>query len=938
MALPACRRKRESPLCLVVLLAALSVLQSHARSPTAGRWQSEVSAGGLLSDARSAGGARTVALQQLLAADGEDAQAGESQQQERKLMRRAGSKASGSDPLKLADDRDADIESPWLSKNTKLADDRDDAMDSMWLSKNSSEQTAAADGAANGTASSSNASSNGSSDASSSSASSNASGSNASSAASSNASSNATNASTISAAAEDDSPCIDLRSRKQAPSVDFTECLVTNCVDAPPDTVLMRLVAHAWSLSANTCDDLKSVCHHKQVSNLCPRACKICEAKVETCEKSLGQVCEVATGCGDGSQADCVDGDCICKKGFCSMNGECVTKQALQSGGAVGGKKAAAKPADTSATDVEHDSFGAFTQGNCSDFACPEGTGAREKAEEILCPGSECSSIFCCQTKCDATDGKNKSSQYPCACGFSTCTGHTPYCKVSKSVCTEHAQHKHQRHHHHQHHRHHHHHGASNNSSNDSLTGQGVLVRRGEAGVATPALLDGMALLGLVACAAVCIYWYLHYHHQKEQRRLRLLRKMQRSGTTETDADSGSDSNTDSSDEEAAPSAKAAAAKRTGAAAPGVEGPLPVEYEPPPPKPGIDKQTELKAALRIQAHFRGWKARKHVTAKHDKGGKRFLKDKQRFALFVMVQSASGLPSVKMFGGIDPHLELRCVSGVDPARRNDGGIASPPKFSVSTQTKKGETEPKWGETLLLDGFAKAPDHFLQVILWDSGMTGKTAVGSVTLAAPECLGDADYDPGRNGPLPACPKKLKKFKNLHDPSMSLKTAVSLSLSWVEVHRYSIKLQKASRLPKVKMIGTINSLIEIRICKKDPRKSDYVAAAGPDLVAFSGRCDAVPNSMDPKYDKEISFETPGHPLWFLQLILIDDASPMPETPLAQAVIPLYELGETLPFSMGGKQIDHKLRFSKLPGADLPAEIRKSKLSVAIGYDTVMA
>merc|ERR1719393_1196220 len=107
--------------------------------------------------------------------------------------------------------------------------------------------------------------------------------------------------------------------------------------------------------------------------------------------------------------------------------------------------------------------------------------------------------------------------------------------------------------------------------------------------------------------------------------------------------------------------------------------------------------------------------------------------------------------------------------------------------------------------------------------------------------------------------------------------------------------------------------------------------------MISYSARSEPVPDTMDPKFDKDFTFEVPGDPSWFMQLILIDDNTPLPERPLGQAVIPLHELGAAAPLSMGGKLVEHRLKFSKLPGVDMPPDTKKSKLTVEIGYDIVM-
>lgn len=362
------------------------------------------------------------------------------------------------------------------------------------------------------------------------------------------------------------------------------------------------------------------------------------------------------------------------------------------------------------------------------------------------------------------------------------------------------------------------------------------------------------------------------------------------------------------------------------------------------PSPEERREAEEAAATKIQAGFRGKKARDDLQAnskisdgkhskdeKDTKDGPRAPQEGQKLSVLCKVESGSNMPDVNTFGGCDPMVEVRCVQAA-AAKKADGDVQSVPLVRAETTSKTGDMKPKWDEEIVLDGCTfSAKEWHLQVILFDYNMTGNTPIGHTSLSMEDALEGLTFDAA----AAARPEKSHTltFKSLLPPGTPVNATVKCSFSFKEYNKFKLLVVKGSRLPKVDTLGTIDGFIEARLTTKDPRKSDFIHSPGEECM-WNAQTKAVENSMDPKWAQELGCTIPGDPKSFLQIILWDQGS-ITNTPLGQHVIPVKEIVDKVP----GVWKEMILKLSALPGvaSEFNQAVKLARITVKLKFDLVL-
>lgn len=156
----------------------------------------------------------------------------------------------------------------------------------------------------------------------------------------------------------------------------------------------------------------------------------------------------------------------------------------------------------------------------------------------------------------------------------------------------------------------------------------------------------------------------------------------------------------------------------------------------------------------------------------------------------------------------------------------------------------------------------------------------------------------------------------------------------SYLEVLRFKVLIKSASRLPKVDMFGTCDCFVEARVVRGDPRKVAQFEYTPGTPCLWSSKSAVVNNNLDPKWNQEFEALVPIDAHCFLQMILWDSNSPLPDVALCHSVMELSEVAAAKP---GGSPTEHKLKFSQLPGVDLPGDIKKTQLKVELSFNIVV-
>jgi len=333
----------------------------------------------------------------------------------------------------------------------------------------------------------------------------------------------------------------------------------------------------------------------------------------------------------------------------------------------------------------------------------------------------------------------------------------------------------------------------------------------------------------------------------------------------------------------------------------------------------------LKAALRIQAYFRGWKARKVVA------GVRKWKPNQKVCLFIECINGKDMPSVNTWGGCDPFVEFRLVQGQDPSQRKGGGVLckAPEGMSVKTESDDGNMNPTWNAKFELKEVPLRKDQFLQVILWDKNTFNDTAIGHQVFMVEKLLEGLTFVAGTEQPKRHAQKV--SFKSLLEGNFELSASIQTKFSYVDMMKFTFTVVKGSRLPSVKMFGGINSFVELRVDTEDPKKKDFESSPSSTCV-WSSKTPHVQDSLDPKFAQTYDVVLPAIFALKLQVIIWDSNAPLPDSPICHSVMDLNgPVGE-----MANEPKEHKLRFAHLPGVTAAGDIRKTILTVAIGVSQI--
>jgi len=352
-------------------------------------------------------------------------------------------------------------------------------------------------------------------------------------------------------------------------------------------------------------------------------------------------------------------------------------------------------------------------------------------------------------------------------------------------------------------------------------------------------------------------------------------------------------------------------------------------------KEKVSTDLQARAAIKVQALFRGWKARRHLAVAATQCGPRPLLPNQKLCLLIECVSGSSMPEVNTFGGCDPFVEFRSVHG-DPMKKSRGNVDEPgrPERTVQTQAKSGDLEPVWKEKLELRNVANKADAYLQIILWDQNMTGNMVIGHSAMTIQEALVGLTFD------VQAKKKETyshtAKFMGLLEegkPKKLPKTSVKCNFSYLEMVQFSIQISKATRVPKVDTFGTCDAFMEVRIVKHDVKKREFEQYPDPDGCIWSAKTEVVNNDIDPKWNASFKPVVPAYHGLQMQLILCDSNAPLPDLQICHAVIDLSDIIAGKP---GEDPTQHKLKFSKLPQVAPAADFKKTQLTMTLGFEQV--
>jgi len=402
---------------------------------------------------------------------------------------------------------------------------------------------------------------------------------------------------------------------------------------------------------------------------------------------------------------------------------------------------------------------------------------------------------------------------------------------------------------------------------------------------------------------------------------------------------------------QAAPPAKAPAPPVQKAAPPVQTAAPPVQMAAPPVKAQAAEPPAAQAAPTAGAAFPGGKAKGKGKGKAEprsinpdepeepeekeehqeahKCGARAPQKNMRMDLIFEVKNGKNMPSVNTFGGVDPFIEIRCIKG-DPKTKK-GGLTAKASAKAKTQSRDGDSNPAWNETLTLSKIAYSDEDFITIILWDANITANTAIGYHSVCTTELLNGMTYDPSK-GIVEFKEYNITSFTNLlEDKSMALTASVNMSFAYLEVHKFKLHVEKCSHLPKIDALGSIDPFVEIRIVNGDPWTMQYHNKKGSETV-WSGKTDTVHENMDPKFNADIQFTIAGNPTYHM-IVCVTDSGTLGNTPVGMTTVPLKQILA----NVQGEKETWKAKLQKIPNWAAPENLKLAKVSFSVTHEQVL-
>lgn len=293
-----------------------------------------------------------------------------------------------------------------------------------------------------------------------------------------------------------------------------------------------------------------------------------------------------------------------------------------------------------------------------------------------------------------------------------------------------------------------------------------------------------------------------------------------------------------------------------------------------------------------------------------------------------------MPSVNTFGGCDPYVEFRIVQGQDPLKNKSGNVSEivSPELVAKTESVEGTQSPEWGEKLELKMVPVRKDCFVHVVLWDKNMISDMPIGHQTFLVDKLLEGLAFVASETIQKKR-PQKMS-FKSLLDSGEKLKASVQTKFSYVEMVKFHFTVVKGSRFPKVKILGTIDGFVELRVETQDPRKKDFETRPTSSCL-WSAKTSVIQDNMDPKFNQEFDIILPAYAYLILQVIIWDSNSPLPDSPICQSVL---ELKEVTGRSPSAEPTEHRLKaFKNPPGVGLVADVKNTRVAMKIGACQVL-
>eukprot|EP00931_Biecheleriopsis_adriatica_P015829 TRINITY_DN11880_c0_g1_i4.p1 TRINITY_DN11880_c0_g1~~TRINITY_DN11880_c0_g1_i4.p1 ORF type:complete len:1532 (-),score=373.64 TRINITY_DN11880_c0_g1_i4:124-4719(-) len=315
--------------------------------------------------------------------------------------------------------------------------------------------------------------------------------------------------------------------------------------------------------------------------------------------------------------------------------------------------------------------------------------------------------------------------------------------------------------------------------------------------------------------------------------------------------------------------------------------------------------SDVMALIKVQAAFRGWKARLVRFGARKKDEERKLEPDMAIVLCFKDIKLSGVPDVNLLGGVDPFLEFQ--SGFTKEPQNGKETSASGDMSRKTEIEVGNSA-SFKTDIALTMVVNKPDQWINILLRDSGTAGDTFVGNVGVPVSKFC-------------EALPKGVFNFqkKAIMEQSFEINSviggspSVSFKAEVFEALKFTFRIGEGSTFPHVDQFGSIDSFIELRACRTATKDAfEHKADRDPKCI-WSAKTAVITDSKDPVFNQELNGTLPGDPDLQLQVIIWDN-SLTGNTPIAHCFVELNsavceKIDGTLPPN------SYKIKFQRIPG-----------------------
>mmetsp|Transcript_60757 Transcript_60757/g.170232 ORF Transcript_60757/g.170232 Transcript_60757/m.170232 type:complete len:222 (+) Transcript_60757:726-1391(+) len=156
----------------------------------------------------------------------------------------------------------------------------------------------------------------------------------------------------------------------------------------------------------------------------------------------------------------------------------------------------------------------------------------------------------------------------------------------------------------------------------------------------------------------------------------------------------------------------------------------------------------------------------------------------------------------------------------------------------------------------------------------------------------------------------------------------AVELRFGYTQHCKITVEVVRGHKLPIMDWIGTIDAQVELRLVSGDSTLKNLTHFSGEETL-WQAETSVMTNTQEPKWNQTFNFTTVGDPDYHLFVIVWDDDTPMPATPVGTATVPL----STIVSEPVDKKQELKLKLTQVPGEEQVKDLRLATIFLNVSW-----